>query len=95
MGTRSIDSLLAVDSCVRKAVQRLGERTAAAQHLKGAMRNLHRDVGGRALHDLSVTFDPKTELKEVFRAAEAAGLSWQDMVDALNHYHETNPRGPE
>ena len=93
MPPRSIDSLLAVDACVRKAVQRLGERTAAAQHLKGAMRNLHRDVGGRALHDLSTQFDSKADLQEIFRLAEIAGLSWQDMADALNNYNELNPRG--
>lgn len=94
MARLSIDSLLVVDNCVRRAVQRLGERTAAAQHLKAAMRNLHRDVGGRALHDQSVHFDPKADLQAVFRAAEAAGLSWQDMADALNHYNEIHPKVP-
>ena len=92
---RLLNSLLLVETCIQVAVRHLGARSTAGQRLQSALRALRRDVGGRALHDLATEFDPKADFQAILRAAEAAGLSWPDMADALNHYNETRPKVPQ
>ena len=89
---RLLDILMRVDNLARLGVQGLGTRSDNGRALRAAAADLRRELGARALAETAAHFDPKTDLMDVLAAAEAAGLSWPDMADALNRYHERQPR---
>lgn len=85
---RLLDTLVRLDNLARLGARVLGTRSDCGRALQQATDDLRRDLAPLALHEQAAQpFDPKTDLMRVFAAAEAAGLSWPDMRDALNHYH--------
>ena len=84
-----LDSLVQLDTAARIGSDALG-KTKSWRQLRAAARDLRRVLAPLALHQQAETFDSKADLKRIFAAAEAAGLSWQDLRDALNTYHEHN-----
>ena len=86
---RLLDALLRFDCAARKGARVLGN-SSAGRELKAAAAELRRAVGAAALHEAAVDPDPQDDLQRIFAAAEASGLSWPDLADALNHFHERN-----
>ena len=86
-----LDTLMRVDNLARIGVRVLGARSESGRALQQAAADLRRDLAPLALHQQAEQPDPKADLKRIFAAAEAAGLSWPDMREALNTYHESNP----
>ena len=89
---RLLDALIAVDNLVRIATRLIGLNSLGGRALQGAAGDLRREVAIRALAEEADQFDPKTDLKRIFAAAEAAGLTWPDLREALNTYRESTPR---
>jgi hypothetical protein len=83
-----LDALVQLDNAARVGARVLGTHSAAGRELQQVVADLRREVAPVALHHVADSFDPKTDLMRVFAAAEAAGLDWPDMRDALNDYHE-------
>ncbi|CUW41114.1 conserved protein of unknown function [Magnetospirillum sp. XM-1] len=90
--TRLLDTLLRLDNLARIGARALGARSACGRELQQAAADLRRDLAPLALHQEAEQPDPKTDLMRVLAAAEDAGLSWPDIRDALNRYHETRTR---
>ena len=88
---RLLDALLLVDNLARAGVRLLGVQSSRGREFRDAAGDLRREVAARALAEEAAQFDPKTDLKRIFAAAEAAGLTWPDMRDALNDYREHHP----
>ncbi|MDA8232832.1 MAG: hypothetical protein M0006_15990 [Magnetospirillum sp.] len=89
MGARAIDALLTLDICGRTAVRCLGTQSRHGRELASALSDVRRQVAPLVLADYAVQpTDAKRQFMAVLAAAAAAGLSWPDMVDALNHFHE-------
>ncbi len=76
MAGRLLVAVLGFDAALRAYQGRVGS-TEAGRRLAAA-----------ALRQEAAAFDPKSDLRRIFAAAEAAGLSWPDLADALNSYHE-------
>jgi hypothetical protein len=89
---RLLDALIRIDSATRVASRVLGRTSSAGRELQAAVRDIRAAVAAAALHELAERPDPKADLKQIFRACEAAGLSWPDLMDALNTYQESTPR---
>jgi hypothetical protein len=89
---RLLDALLLVDALARTAARAVGTQSHLGRHLRAATADLRRQLATHAMAEEAATFDPKTDLKRIFSAAEAAGLSWPDMRDALNDYHTQSDR---
>lgn len=89
---RLLDTLLHLDNLARIGARALGTRSARGCELQQAAADLRRDLAPLALHQVAEQPDPKTDLMRIFAAAEAAGLTWPDMRDALNEYHQSTPR---
>lgn len=87
---RLLDTLLQLDTVARIGAGLLG-RTRAGRQLQQIAADLRRHLAPLALHQAAEQPDPKTDLMRIFAAAEAAGLTWPDMRDALNEYHQRNP----
>ncbi len=91
--TRLLDTLMLVDNLARIGARVLGTRSDSGRALQAAAADLRRDVAAHALAEQAdQDFDPKTDLKRIFAAAVDAGLSWPDLRDALNDYHQANPK---
>lgn len=88
---RLLEALVQLDNAARVGARVLGTRSTTGQVLQQAVAELRQVVAPAALHELALDFDPKVDLMRVFSAAEAAGLSWPDLMDALNRYHELQP----
>lgn len=89
---RLLDALVALDNAARVGARVLGTTSGAGQQLQQAAATVRRELAPRALAEEAASFDPKTDLKRIFAAAEAAGLAWPDLAEALNTYHQQNPR---
>lgn len=89
---RLLDTLLEIDTLARIGARVLGTRSDSGREFQRAVAALRRALAPLALHQVAEQPDPKTDLKQIFAAAEAAGLSWPDMRDALNTYHEAQGR---
>lgn len=87
---RLLDAYLGFDIALRAYLGRLGA-SEPARRLARAATDLRRDIAVRALNEEAADFDPRTDLARIFAAAEAAGLSWPDMAEALNTYHQRHP----
>ncbi len=59
--------------------------------LVAALADFHRAAAVLALADHDAT--AKQDFAAIVRIASHAGLSWQDMAEAVNRAAETNPRG--
>lgn len=88
---RLLDALIRIDSAARVAARVLGH-SSSGRELIAAAKDIRSAVAAAALHELAERPDPKTDLQKIFSAAEAAGLSWPDLMDALNTYNETHVR---
>jgi hypothetical protein len=86
-----LDALVDLDNAARVGARVLGTASGVGRQLQQAAAVIRRELATRALAEQASAFDPKTDLKRVFAAAEAAGLTWPDMRDALNDYHESQP----
>ena len=84
------NSFLRLDNAARIAGRVIGTRSECGRELHAALTGLRRDLAPVALHQLAAApaFDPKSDLMDVLALAEAAGLTWPDLVQALNHFHE-------
>jgi len=91
---RLLDALVDLDNAARIGARVLGLTSSAGRQLQQAAATVRRELAVRALADEAACFDPAINLKHIFAAAEAAGLSWPDLRDALNQYRESNPRSP-
>jgi hypothetical protein len=89
---RLLDALMDLDNAARVGARVLGAGSAAGRELFEAIATVRRQIAARALAEEARAFDPKTDLKRIFAAAEAAGLSWPDMVEAMNTYHAMGAR---
>jgi hypothetical protein len=87
---RLLDILLQLDTVARIGAGLLG-RTRSGRQLQQIAADLRRTLAPLALRQAAEQPDPKTDLMRIFAAAEAAGLTWPDMRDALNEYHQRNP----
>lgn len=83
-----LDALMDLDNAARVGARVLGTASGVGRQLQAAAAAVRRELAVRALAEEAAAFDPKTDLKRIFAAAEAAGLSWPDLADALNSYHE-------
>lgn len=91
---RLLDALVELDNAARVGARVLGLSSTAGRQLQETAATVRRELALRALAEqASQPFDPRTDLKRIFAAAEAAGLTWPDMRDALNDYHQQNARG--
>lgn len=89
MPGRAIDALLTLDICGRTAVRCLGTRSARGQEMAAAVADVRRVVAPLVLAAYADhPTDPKRDFMAILAAAAEAGLSWPDMVDCLNHFHE-------
>ncbi len=84
-----IAALLTLDICGRTAVRCLGTRSRHGRELAAALSDVRRQVAPLILAAYAADpTDPKRDFMAILAAAATAGLSWPDMVDALNHFHE-------
>lgn len=92
MASGLLDALVRLDNATRVGARVLAPGSAVARELMAAVAQIRREIAARALADLArQPFDPKADLMAIFRAAEAAGLAWPDLAEALNTYHQQNP----
>ncbi len=83
-----LDALVDLDNAARVGARVLGTASGVGRQLQQAAAVVRRELASRALAEQALAFDPKTDLMRIFAAAEAAGLTWPDIRDALNDYHE-------
>lgn len=89
---RLLDALMQLDNAARVGARVLAPGSAVARELTSAVATVRRELAVRVLaEEAGRPFDPKTDLKRIFAAAEAAGLCWPDLAEALNTYHQQNP----
>lgn len=90
---RLLDALLELDGVARTGARALGERSRLGRQLLEEVTRLRRILAPAALHQAAEgSFDPRADMRRIFRAAEDAGLSWPDLAEALNTYRETRGR---
>ncbi|BAE50552.1 hypothetical protein [Paramagnetospirillum magneticum] len=90
---RLLDVLMRVDNLARIGARVLGTRSDSGRAFQQAAADLRSVLAPLALHQAAEQPDPKIDLMRVLAAAEDSGLSWPDIRDALNRYHETRTRG--
>ena len=83
-----LDALGDLDNLARLSARAWGERSRLGSALLQGVAQVRKAVAPAALAQAAQVVDPKADLMRIFAAAEAAGLSWPDLADALNHYHE-------
>lgn len=88
-----LDALMRLDNAARLGARVLAPASPVAREFTAAVTEIRRELAVRAVAHEAAHFDPKTDLKRIFAAAEAAGLAWPDLAEALNTYHAQNLRG--
>lgn len=81
---------LDLDIAVRAYTARAGT-SPHARALTAALTRFNRAAAGLALSQTTTT--AKEDFTTIVRLARAAGLSWQNMAEAVNQAAEHNPRG--